>query len=80
MHDEFFKYNLKRREILIEILKMSLSENVFYKIDLDKIESQKTDFITDDLKEHRTDALFKAFIGGGKAFIYLLFLLCRLDS
>ena len=73
MHDEFFKYNLENRQILIEILKMSLSENVFYKIDLDKIESQKTDFITDDLKEHRTDALFKAFIGGGEAFIYLLF-------
>ena len=73
MHDEFFKYNLENRQILIEILKMSLSENVFYKIDLDKIESQKTDFITDDLKEHRTDALFKAFIGGGEAFIYFLF-------
>ena len=60
MHDEFFKYNLKRREILIEILKMSLSEDFFDIINSSRIESEKTDFITERLEKHQGDALFKA--------------------
>ena len=73
MHDEFFKYNLKRREILIEILKMSLSEDFFDIINSSRIESEKTDFITERLEKHQGDALFKAFLGDKESFIYILF-------
>ena len=50
MHDEFFKYNLKKKQILNGTLKSALPENIFNMIDLEKTESEKTDFITDDLK------------------------------
>ena len=73
MHDEFFKYNLKRREILIEILKMSLSEDFFDIINSSRIESEKTDFITERLEKHQGDALFKVFLGDKESFIYILF-------
>ncbi len=50
MHDEFFKYNLKKKQILNGTLKSALPENILNMIDLEKTESEKTDFITDDLK------------------------------
>ena len=62
MHDEFFKYNLKKKQILNGTLKSALPENIFNMIDLEKTESEKTDFITDDLKQHQSDVLLKTTI------------------
>lgn len=72
-HDEFIKHNLERYEVIKGTLKFVLNEKLYNKIDFSKTKSEKTEFITEELKKHQSDALFRIFFkGGGETFLYLL--------
>ena len=73
MHStEFFRYNLEKEEVLMDVLKVALPEKYFNLIDFDKIESEDTDFITKNLWR-KDDALFRVPLGGIEFLIYIHF-------
>jgi predicted transposase/invertase (TIGR01784 family) len=72
-HDKFFKDTFKRKENLIDLLRNTLSKELFESIDFDKLEYCDESYINDELKEVHSDLLVKGKVNNCDCKFYILF-------
>jgi len=58
-HDKFFKAMMAERELAIGFLRFFLPEEISRMIDFERIEASKDSFVTEELKEIFSDAVFR---------------------
>jgi predicted transposase/invertase (TIGR01784 family) len=58
-HDKFFKAMMAERELVIGFLQFFLPEEISRMIDFNRIEAYKDSFVTEELKEIFSDAIFR---------------------
>jgi len=72
-HDKFFKGMFSRKDEARDFFANYLPEEIFKLLDLERIEIVKDSFIETELKEYFSDILYKVYLTGSPAYLYMLF-------
>ena len=72
-HDKFFKGMFSRKDEARDFFVNYLPKEILKLLDLERIEIVKDSFIEIELKEYFSDILYKIYLTGSPAYLYMLF-------
>jgi len=72
-HDKFFKGMFSRKDEARDFFANYLPEEILKLLDLERTEIVKDSFIETELKEYFSDILYKVYLTGSPAYLYMLF-------
>ena len=72
-HDKFFKGMFSRKDEARDFFVNYLPKEILKLLDLERIEIVKDSFIETELKEYFSDILYKVYLTGSPAYLYMLF-------
>ena len=71
-YDQYFKFNLEKKEIAEEVIRSVLPKELIELADFSKMKLEQSEHIDEELRKLITDVLWSIPIKGEKAYIYIL--------